>query len=95
VSYTPPFDREMWDDKPSYVRRPLSNYEGFRRLELGLERSARMRDHRKLCLMCKQWKNSRHLVPSELLGRMVPPFTVKMLECCEECATTLRRTGIP
>lgn len=92
-------ERGFWDDKPSYVRKPLSNYEGYKRLEAGLEKSGRIASarHDIVCDVCRRHTRNSQLVPSVFGQRQHPPLQGSFLLCCtgpEGCAGKLERAGV-
>lgn len=91
--------REDYDDKPPYIRRPLSQYEGFKRLDKALEK-LELRDKAKesICDVCKRRCKATRLIP-HVDGRvMFGPASRfgKVLVCCDGkdgCAARLTAQG--
>jgi len=96
------------DDPPKgYIRKPLSNYEGFRRLDKSFEKiEARDRAREKVCDVCGRRMRAWRLVPATfgqklgitraglsggLTGRK---FVVACDSGPDSCAATLLRAGV-
>lgn len=95
-----PLTRADYGDKPTYVRKPLSNYEGYKRLDKSLEKIAtRAARNSEVCDVChrrvRAWRVVPHIEGHKLAGR-AGRFG-KVLLCCdtgpEACAATLTRAG--
>lgn len=97
---------ERSDDPKNYKRRPLSNYEGFKRLEKSfakLEGEDRARE--KICDVCQKRCRAWRIVPATagqpIMGKQGKAIAGggKFLVCCdagpEGCAEMLIRSGVP
>jgi hypothetical protein len=96
-----PLKREDYDDKPSYVRKPLSQKEGFRRLDKAMEKiAARENANSKVCDVCHRRTRAWRVVPAregvQLSG--AAGMFGKVLVCCDNgpsgCASVLTRAGV-
>jgi hypothetical protein len=93
---------ELTSDRPSYVRRPLSNREGFRRLDVALGKLAEQKSARAtLCDVCHRRVFATRIVPS-VDGHRLPGAAGRFgpaLVCCDtgpdSCAARLTRAGVP
>lgn len=86
----------------SYSAKRLSNYEGFRRLDVMQAKVAtgKLRPPREpvtdyLCEVCQRRKRSRYVVPSLTAGERVKPFVGRFVLACAECKAALERAGVP
>ena len=94
-------------DDPSYDRKPLSNYEGFKRLDKSLEKiDAKESARSKICDVCGRRMRAWRLVPATF-GKTLGPtragvfrgaLTGKFVLVCDAgpdgCAETLIRAGV-
>jgi hypothetical protein len=97
----------MADDRPPFLRKPLSNYEGFKRLDKSLERlELRDRANSKICDVCGRRVRAWRIVPASAGKRLGPTragltggLTGKFLVACDNgpggCAAMLERSGVP
>lgn len=98
------------DDGPSvplYGRRPLSNYEGFKRLDKSLERIAGTESAAaKLCDVCHKRTRAWRMVPATFGANIKTKASVgrgalrgKFVLACDNgpdsCAAMLDRSGVP
>ncbi len=95
------------DDPTSYQRKPLSNYEGFKRLDKSLEKiETNDRAREKVCEVCQRRCRAWRIVPASFgkpLGRTRAGLTGglkgKFVVACdggpESCARMLERSGVP
>ena len=95
-------------DDPVYIRRELSNREGFRRMELAQEKlEQRARGMEKLCDICGRRTRAYRLVPATFGTKLGPTRAGlsggltgrKFALCCDgqdhSCARSLERVGVP
>ena len=93
---------ERSDDPKNYVRRRLSNYEGFKRLDKSLEKiELTNRGREKICDVCQTRCRAWRIVPATA-GRPIGGVRLQQgnyLLCCDAgpdgCAETLTRAGVP
>jgi hypothetical protein len=97
---------ERSDDPKNYKRRPLSNYEGWKRLDKSfakLEGQDRARE--KICEVCQRRCRAWRIVPATagqpIVGKQGGPIAGggRFLVCCDAgpdgCAELLIRSGVP
>lgn len=90
------------------LRRRISNYEGFKRLDAMLEKvdSGKLKPPREpvrdfLCEVCSRRKRSVRAVPSLVMGHKLPgtPLQGTFVLACDDgpgsCAMALERAGVP
>lgn len=92
---------------PSYIRRPLSNYEGFKRLDASLEKIANRETAKQQCCdichrRCKAWRivpaTFGHTIARSLAAKKSGGLRGKFVVCCDGpggCAEMLTRSGVP
>ena len=94
------------DDPKNYKRRPLSNYEGFKRLDKSLQKiETGDRAREKICEVCQRRCRAWRIVPATagqpIIGKQGGPIAGggRFLVCCdagpEGCAEMLIRSGVP
>jgi hypothetical protein len=102
VPINAPLKRRDYDDRPNYIRKAISNREGFRRIDLA-KRKLEKRDNAKsvICDVCHRRVRAWRIVPSldgKRLGGNAATFG-RVLVCCdtgpEGCAAKLTRAGVP
>jgi hypothetical protein len=97
---------ERSDDPKNYKRRPLSNREGFRRLDKSLEKiELGDRAREKICEVCQRRCRAWRIVPATagqpIIGKQGAAIAGggRFLVCCdggpEGCAEMLIRAGVP
>lgn len=95
-----PLTRADYDDKPSYRRRQLSQYEGFKRLDKSLEKlETRASAREKVCDLChrrcRAWRIIPHVDGKKLAG--AAGMFGKVIVACDAgpngCAAVLTRAG--
>lgn len=95
-----PLTRAEYGDKPMYVRKPLSNYEGFKRLDKAFANiEQRAGQNSVVCDVChrrvRAWRVVPHIEGHKLAGK-AGRFG-KVLLCCDTgpdgCAARLTRAG--
>lgn len=98
-----PFDTKLTNDpNPNVVVKPMSNYEGHKRLEENLEKDRQKRaGGRQVCDVCHRRAGSWRIVPCVDGHKLKPTaagFRGKFLVCCDDgpegCAATLERAGV-
>lgn len=92
---------------PPYIRRPLSNYEGFKRLEASLEKIEKRETAKQQCCdichrRCRAWRivpaTFGHAIARRLATRMSGGLRGKFVVCCDGpdgCARMLEASGVP
>lgn len=95
-------------DDPIYGRKPLSNYEGFKRLDKSLEKlELQARGREKVCDVCQKRCRAWRIVPATFGTKLGPTkaglsggltgrkFVVACDGTPDACAPQLERMGVP
>lgn len=88
------------DDKPSFGRKAISNYEGFKRLDNSLQKiELRDRAREKICDVCQRRCRAWRIVPATFgTSLRGSPFKGRFVVACDAgpqgCAESLIRAGV-